>query len=88
MPGAGWEPGSDSGRRRPSGSEGPRPGGVVDFSACVRGGGFSSCTPTEVAHFSAAGSSFWGVYLAQLPDGQTFILGSDLNVGLWIFQLP
>lgn len=69
---------------------------VVDFSGCEAGGGQNSCTPTEVAHFVArpgdgfAGdhSNFWGVYLHDHPDGNTYILGSDRDSGLWIFADP
>lgn len=45
---------------------------------------------TEVAHFvdTANGSNFWGVYLHDHPDGNTYILGSDRNTGLWIFATP
>lgn len=46
---------------------------------------------TETAHFvdtSAAGSNFWGVYLHHHPNGNTYILGSDRDTGLWIFDVP
>ena len=51
---------------------------------------FSSDTLTEVAHFvdSANGSNFWGVYLHEHPNGNTYILGSDRSTGLWIFDTP
>lgn len=62
---------------------------VVDFSSCNAGGGFESCSPTEVAHYvDAAGSNFWGVYLHEHTNGNTYILGSDRNSGLWIFDEP
>ena len=68
---------------------------VVEFSDCDAGDGFEGCTPTEVAHFGGGDfgpdepdSSFWGVYLHTLPDGDTYILGSDRNGGLWIFDNP
>jgi hypothetical protein len=62
---------------------------VVDFSGCSAGGGFESCTPTEVAHYANENeSTFWGVYLHDHPDGNTYILGSDRNGGLWIFDTP
>ena len=63
---------------------------VVDFSTCVPGGGFESCMPTEVAHFVDTGdhSNFWGVYVHDHPDGNTYILGSDRDSGLWIFDDP
>lgn len=43
--------------------------------------------PREVAHSQPAGASFWGVYLHPL-GGQKLILGSDRNLGLWIFAAP
>lgn len=51
---------------------------------------FAGDTPTEVAHFvdAANGSNFWGVYLHDHPDGNTYILGSDRSTGLWIFDVP
>ena len=51
---------------------------------------FSGDTLTEVAHFvdTTNGSNFWGVYLHDHPDGNTYILGSDRNTGLWIFDTP
>lgn len=63
---------------------------VVDFSDCDPGDGFEGCTPTEVAHFvdTAGHSNFWGVYLHDHPDGNTYILGSDRDSGLWIFNDP
>jgi hypothetical protein len=63
---------------------------VVDFSDCDPGDGFEGCTPTEVAHFVDTGdhSNFWGVYLHDHPDGNTYILGSDRDSGLWIFADP
>ncbi len=69
---------------------------VVEFSDCDAGDGFENCTPTEVAHFGGGDfgteepeTNFWGVYLHTLPtDGKTYILGSDRNGGLWIFDDP
>lgn len=70
---------------------------VVDFITCAPGGGFESCTPEEVAHFVDTGeepfslndhSNFWGVYVHDHPDGNTYILGSDRDSGLWIFADP
>lgn len=45
----------------------------------------------EEAHFvdtGPEGSNFWGVYLHHHPDGNTYILGSDRDTGLWIFETP
>ncbi len=61
---------------------------VVDFSGCSAGGGQNSCTPTEVAHYvDPGGSNFWGVYLHEI-GGTQYILGSDRDTGLWIFEVP
>ncbi len=51
---------------------------------------FAGDTLTEVAHFVAPndGSNFWGVYLYEHSNGETYILGSDRVTGLWIFEDP
>ena len=50
---------------------------------------FSGDTLTETAHYvDPAGSNFWGVYLYEHSDGETYILGSDRATGLWIFETP
>jgi hypothetical protein len=51
---------------------------------------FAGDNLSEVAHFvdTTNGSNFWGVYLHGHPDGNTYILGSDRNTGLWIFDTP
>jgi hypothetical protein len=51
---------------------------------------FAGDALTETAHFvdTVNGSNFWGVYLHDHPDGETYILGSDRNTGLWIFEKP
>ena len=51
---------------------------------------FAGDTITEIAHFvdTDAGSNFWGVYLHDHPDGNTYVLGSDRSTGLWIFANP
>ena len=55
---------------------------VVDFAAD---------DITEIAHYvdtGDGGSNFWGVYLHQHPNGNTYILGSDRAKGLFIFENP
>ncbi|MEE9183794.1 MAG: PA domain-containing protein [Acidimicrobiia bacterium] len=53
---------------------------VVDFS--------TPTSPTEIAHFvDSPGSNFWGVFLHDI-DETTYILGSDRDSGLWIFDTP
>lgn len=44
----------------------------------------------ETAHFvdAESGSNFWGVYLHHHTNGNTYILGSDRDTGLWIFAAP
>jgi len=52
---------------------------------------FAGDTLTETAHFvdtGPEGSNFWGVYLHHHPNGNTYILGSDRDTGLWIFAAP
>lgn len=63
---------------------------VIDFSDCVDGGGYESCTPHEIAHYRDKDSkaSFWGVYLHDHPNGKTYIIGSDISNGLVIFEDP
>ena len=55
---------------------------VVDFT--------DPAAPCEVAHFvdPIDGSNFWGVFLHDHPNGNTYILGSDRDSGLWIFEVP
>ena len=54
---------------------------VIDFSGDML---------TETAHFvdTSNGSNFWGVYLYEHSNNNTYILGSDRNTGLWIFETP
>ena len=50
---------------------------------------FAGDSLVETAHFvDPAGSDFWGVYLYEHTDGNTYILGSDRSTGLWIFDTP
>jgi hypothetical protein len=55
---------------------------VVDFQ--------DPTEPKEIARFidPVSGSNFWGVFLFKHPDGNTFILGSDRDTGLWILEAP
>lgn len=43
---------------------------------------FSGDELTEVAHWTGDDVNFWGVYLHQHPNGNSYILGSDRNSGL------
>ena len=54
---------------------------------------FAGDTLTEVAHWAGDNASgepanFWGVYLHDHPDGNTYVLGSDRNSGLFVFDTP
>ena len=49
---------------------------------------FSGDNLTEIAHWSDGVANFWGVYLHDHPDGNTYILGSDRFSGLYIFANP
>ncbi|MBW7471669.1 hypothetical protein QQF73_00150 [Marinobacter sp. M216] len=66
-----------------------RPGHLHDNS---KGEGVVSWNMHEVGRFiageeygEAAGSNFWGVHVTEV-DGEQYILGTDRNTGLWIFQ--
>jgi hypothetical protein len=42
---------------------------------------------TEVgAYIAPGGNNFWGVEVHKHPDGQKYILASDRDSGIWIFQ--
>jgi hypothetical protein len=42
---------------------------------------------TEVGHYIAeGGNNFWGVEVLKHPNGQKYVLASDRDSGLWIFQ--
>lgn len=56
------------------------------------GEGVMSWNMHEVGRFIAgeeygesAGSNFWGVHVTEI-NGETYILGSDRDTGLWVFQ--
>ncbi len=49
---------------------------------------FSGDSLTEIAHWADDQANFWGVYLHEHPNGNTYILGSDRNSGLYIFANP
>ncbi|CZF84062.1 PA domain-containing protein [Grimontia marina] len=58
----------------------------------ARGEGVNSWNMHEVGRFIAgdeyvdsSGSNFWGVHVTEV-GGEQYILGSDRNTGLWIFQ--
>lgn len=49
----------------------------------------STCELVEVgSYLDPAGNDFWGVETFIGEDGMTYILGSDRDSGLWIFQDP
>jgi hypothetical protein len=57
-----------------------------------KGEGVVSWNMHEVGRFIAgdeygesAGSNFWGIHVTEV-DGEQYILGSDRNTGLWVFQ--
>ena len=52
---------------------------VVDFS--------NEKKITEVARYiDENGSNYWGVYLHDHPNGNRYILGSDMDNGFWVFE--
>jgi len=50
----------------------------------------TTCELVEVGSFvEPFGSNFWGIEVWTHPDtGEEYILGSDMDDGLWIFQIP
>ncbi|MBI2869336.1 MAG: hypothetical protein HYX96_05880 [Chloroflexi bacterium] len=45
--------------------------------------------PVEVASFvDPEGSDFWGIFLFRHPNGKPYLMGSDRDTGLWIFDVP
>lgn len=49
----------------------------------------STCELVEVgSYLDPAGNDFWGVETFVGEDGMTYVLGSDRDSGLWIFQDP
>jgi hypothetical protein len=41
----------------------------------------------EAGHYiDAGGNNFWGVQVHKHPNGQKYVLASDRDSGLWIFQ--
>ena len=49
----------------------------------------STCELVEVGgYLDPEGNDFWGVETFVGEDGQTYILGSDRDSGLWIFRDP
>jgi hypothetical protein len=50
-------------------------------------GNGGSATLEEVGHYiDADGNNFWGVQVHKHPNGQKYVLASDRDSGLWIFQ--
>ena len=48
---------------------------------------YSGGTLTEVGHFiDEGGNNFWGVEVHQHPNGQKYVLASDRDSGVYIFQ--
>ena len=67
------------------------------FSVSPPGGDWDAATPgvndyygsnvREVGRFIAPeGSNFWGVHVHDHPNGEQYVLASDRNSGIWIFQ--
>ena len=49
----------------------------------------STCELVEVGgYLDREGNDFWGVQTFVGEDGQTYILASDRDSGLWIFRDP
>jgi hypothetical protein len=49
----------------------------------------STCELVEVGgYLDPLGNDFWGVEAFVGDDGQTYVLGSDMDSGLWVFRDP
>jgi hypothetical protein len=49
----------------------------------------STCELAEVGgYLDPLGNDFWGVEAFVGDDGQTYVLGSDMDSGLWVFRDP
>jgi hypothetical protein len=56
---------------------------------CTNPADTSTCELVEVGgYLDPEGNDFWGVETFVGEDGQTYILASDMDSGLWIFRDP
>ena len=57
------------------------------YSGGLRVLSYSASGLQEVgAHIDANGNNFWGIEVHEHPNGQKYILASDRDSGVWIFQ--
>jgi PA domain/LVIVD repeat len=58
-------------------------GALVELGAFIAGEGMTTTSGTPVTQ---NGNNFWGVEVHKHPNGQKYILASDRDSGVWIFQ--
>lgn len=58
-------------------------GNLVELGAFIAGEGMTTTSGTPVTQ---DGNNFWGVEVHKHPNGQKYILASDRDSGVWIFQ--
>jgi hypothetical protein len=59
-----------------------------DAATCAAQGDTAPCLVEVGGYLDPMGNDFWGVQTFVGDDGQTYILGSDRDSGLWIFRDP
>jgi hypothetical protein len=59
-----------------------------DAAVCADQGDTAPCLVEVGGYLDPMGNDFWGVQTFVGDDGQTYILGSDRDSGLWIFRDP
>jgi hypothetical protein len=59
-----------------------------DAATCAEQGDTAPCLVEVGGYLDPMGNDFWGVQTFVGDDGQTYILASDRDSGLWIFRDP
>jgi hypothetical protein len=58
-------------------------GSLTEVGSFIAGPGMTTTSGTPVTQH---GSNFWGIEVHKHPNGQKYVLASDRDSGLWIFQ--
>lgn len=58
---------------------------LTEVGAFIAGPDMSTTSGVPVTQ---TGNNFWGVEVHKHPNGQKYILASDRDSGVWIFQVP